>query len=85
MKRMKMPLGAISDHKSRLYKGDTHVDRNGAVIKVLKVLKRTVEIDISDEAIADFLEDMEYQIEFSEGAYKSACRHGHKKMKQNLS
>jgi hypothetical protein len=26
-----------------------------------------------------------YQIEFSEGSYKSACRYGHKKMKQNLS
>jgi len=85
MKRMKMPSSAMSDHMSRLYEGDTHVDRSGAVIRVVRVLKSTVEIDISDEAIADFLSDMDYQIEFSEGSYKSACRYGYQKMKQNLS
>ena len=85
MKRMKMPAGAMSDHMSRLYTGDKHVDRDGAVIRVVRVLKNSVEIEISDEAIADFLDDMEYQIEFSEGRYKSACRYGHTKMKQNLS
>ena len=85
MKRMKMPSLILSDHMSRLYEGDTHVDRHGAIIKVVRVLKRTTEIDISDEAIADFLDDMSYQIEFvDDREYKVACRYGHKKMKQNL-
>jgi hypothetical protein len=84
MKRMKMPSSAMSDHMSRLYDGDNHVDKNGAVIRVVRVLKQSLEIDISDEAIADFLNDMDYQIEFNEGEYKSSCRYAYKKMKQNL-
>ena len=85
MKRMKMPSSVMSDHMSRLYLDEKHIDKEGAVITIVRVLKTSVEIDITDEAIADFLSDMDYQIEFSEGSYKSACRYGYQKMKQNLS
>jgi len=85
MKRMKMPSSVMSDHMSRLYLDEKHIDKEGAVITIVRVLKSSVEIDITDEAIADFLSDMDYQIEFSEGSYKSACRYGYQKMKHNLS
>jgi hypothetical protein len=82
---MKMPSSVMSDHMSRLYLDEKHIDKEGAVITVVRVLKSSIEIDITDEAIADFLSDMDYQIEFSEGSYKSACQYGYKKMKHNLS
>ena len=79
---MKMPAGAISDHMSRLYTGDTHIDRKGAVIKTIRTLKNSVEIEISEEAILDFLDDMAYQIEFNEGRYQSVCRYAFNRMNQ---
>ena len=80
--KMKMPAGAISDHMSRLYKGDTHIDRDGAVIKTIRTLKNSVEIEISEEAILDFIDDMAYQIEFNEGRYQSVCKYAFNRMNQ---
>jgi len=88
MKRMKMPTNAMSDHISRLYDGENHVDISGAVIKIVRYLKNSCEIEISDLAIADFLADMDYQIEFNtehyERKYKSQCQYAYKKMLENL-
>ena len=78
-----MPKSSLDDHMSRLYSGDFHVDKVGAIIHVVRVLKNSIEIEISDEAIVDFLSDMDYQIEFNEGDYQAQCRYAYQKMKKN--
>jgi hypothetical protein len=68
--RLKISTKALDDHESRLYGHDdstdtvlVHQDRVGATYTIIKRTKTITTVEISAEAIADFLDDMDYQHE----------------------
>jgi hypothetical protein len=69
--RLKISTKALDDHESRLYGSDestdtvlVHQDRVGATYTIIKRTKTVTTVEMSSEAIADFLDDCDYQDEF---------------------
>lgn len=78
-KVVRIDSGAVSDHLSRLYGPDSdgwhhHVDNPPCRVRIIESGKATDKVEMTDEAVAEFLDDMAYQIEFSEGEYRTQCR-----------
>lgn len=83
---MKIKVGehALSDHIARLYESSSansyvHVDgEHAGRIDIIKRTKTTVQVMMSEEAIKEFVDDMDYQVEFmdsqSDRAYRNQCR-----------
>ena len=70
--RLKISTNALDDHESRLYGHDdstdtvlVHQDKVGATYTIIKRTKTVTTVEISAEAIADFLDDGDYQAEFN--------------------
>jgi len=70
--RLKISTRALDDHDSRLYGHDgstdtvrVHQDKIGATYTIIKRTKTITTVEISAEAIADFLDDGDYQAEFN--------------------
>lgn len=74
MKTVKLSNSSLSDHLSRLYTNGTHVDIYNAVIVMVKEYKRYSVIEMSDNAIYEFISDMQYQTEFNKDSYGTQCR-----------
>lgn len=69
--RLKISTNALDDHDSRLYghedSTDTvrvHIDKVGATYTIIKRTKTVTTVEMSSEAIKDFLDDCDYQDEF---------------------
>lgn len=79
---VRVDLYALSDHLARLYESDgglyRHVDNDRCVIRVVERGKATDVVELTDEALKEFIDDMEYQVEFSDEpyqrSYRSQCR-----------
>lgn len=71
---------ALNDHLGRLYPSHSypdhhHVDIEGAFIYVINEGKRTSIIDISRVALEEFIDDLDYQIEFTDiPQYRAQCK-----------
>ena len=89
---------ALNDHMDRLYDLHSptaedeyhHVDGESAgTIKVLNEGKKTSKVIMSDEAVKEFLSDMDYQIEICETQddlrYKNQCKRAFVSIKKQLS
>ena len=70
--KLKISTKALDDHDSRLYGHDdstdtvrVHLDRVGATYTIIKRTSTMTTVDMSNEAIADFLDDCDYQVEFN--------------------
>ncbi len=70
--RLKISTKALDDHESRLYGHDdstdtvlVHQDKVGATFTIIKRTKTVTTVEMSAEAIADFLDDGDYQAEFN--------------------
>ena len=70
--RLKISTKALDDYESRLYGSDestdtvlVHQDRVGATYTVIKRTSTITTVEMSAEAIADFLDDGDYQAEFN--------------------
>lgn len=69
--KLKISTMALSDHDSRLYGHDdstdtvrVHQDKVGAIYTIIKRTKTVTTVEMSNEAIAEFLDDCDYQDEF---------------------
>ena len=76
---VRLSAAAVEDHLGRLYEGNglffEHVDVQGAVIRLQPGRGRTITIELTPQAVAEFIDDLDYQIEFSEeAAYKAQCQ-----------
>jgi hypothetical protein len=76
---VRLSAAAVEDHLGRLYEGNglyfEHVDVQGAVIRLQPGRGRTITIELTPQALAEFLDDLDYQIEFTDSpAYKAQCR-----------
>lgn len=85
---IRISSAALSDHLSRLYGSQDnvhyqHID-NGGSIQVLKTTKTTATISLDEIAINEFIDDLEYQIEFCEYdiKYKGQCQRALKKLEE---
>jgi len=71
---------ALNDHLDRLYPVSDypdhhHVDIDGAFIAVVREGKRSSTIDISRVALEEFIDDLDYQIEFADiPQYRAQCK-----------
>ena len=71
---------ALNDHLDRLYPSHGypdhhHVDVEGAFISVISEGERTSIIDISRVALEEFIDDLDYQIEFTDiPQYRAQCK-----------
>ncbi len=78
MRIINISTNALSDHLSRLYEGINHVDQPSCKIETVKIGNKSSVIIMTDDAITEFIADMEYQIEFADCAYernyKSQCQ-----------
>jgi hypothetical protein len=75
MKTVKLSNSSLDDHLNRLYLEDkTHVDIYNAFIEVVKRYKRYSVVNMSDAAVYEFIEDMQYQTEFNKDSYGTQCR-----------
>ena len=70
--RLKISTKALDDHESRLYGHDdstdtvlVHQDKVGATYTIIKRTKTVTTVEMSAEAIADLLDDGDYQAEFN--------------------
>jgi len=75
--QVRMGVSAVSDHLSRLYeRGEDgiyrHID-NGGTISIIKETKTQVTIEVDDVSLAEFIDDMDYQVEFMDGQYRAQC------------
>lgn len=79
---VQISASALSDHMSRLYEdGDErnvfpHIDEQGATITLVKEGKRSCVISLTRPALVQFIDDMDYQVEFAEDApaYTAMCK-----------
>ena len=69
--KLKISTKVLSDYDSRLYGHDDstdtvrlHQDIVGAIYTIIKRTKTVTTVEMSSEAIKDFLDDCEYQDEF---------------------
>ena len=69
--KLKISTKALDDHDDRLYSNDdstdtvrVHKDRVGATYTIIKRTKTVTTVEMSSEAIADFLDYCDYQDEF---------------------
>lgn len=69
--KLKISTIVLSDHDSRLYGHDdstdtvrVHQDKVGAIYTIIKRTKTVTTVEMSNEAIAEFLDDCDYQDEF---------------------
>ena len=69
--KLKISTRVLDDHNSRLYGHDdstdtvqVHLDKVGAIYTIIKRTKTLTTVEMSSEAIADFLDDCDYQDEF---------------------
>jgi hypothetical protein len=81
-----LPSAPLSDHLSRLYEPVgglhstlfQHIDIPDATIIIRKAGKVSSAVMITEAAVRELLDDMDYQIEFatepSDRAYRNACR-----------
>jgi len=71
---------ALNDHLDRLYPCHSypdhdHVDVEGAFISVISEGERTSIISISRVALEEFIDDLDYQIEFTDiPQYRAQCK-----------
>ena len=71
---------ALNDHLDRLYPSHSypdhhHVDVEGAFISVISEGERTSIISISRVALEEFIDDLDYQIEFTDiPQYRAQCK-----------
>lgn len=96
MKKVKLSTLAISDHMSRLYdefntNGKTvyHIDGSeSGVITIISEGKKISIVLMDDNAIQEFISDMDYQVEISEDswerAYGQQCARALKSMKSQV-
>lgn len=75
---------AWSDHYSRLYDGNWHIDDDQCVVYRQTELGNQVEVEMTTAAAREFLADMEYQIEFGSGSYRAQCRRAYKTVRASL-
>lgn len=84
---------AISDHVSRLYDERApmpdgalpHVDgEDHGTIRILKPGAATDLVAMSAAAVREFIADMDYQVEFSDGEYRSQCRKALRQVRRQL-
>ena len=78
---VQISANALSDYLGRLYESDDgvfhiHIDIPGANLTVTKSGKRSSKIELTEESYQDWIDDLDYQIEFAEGApaYTAQCR-----------
>jgi hypothetical protein len=76
--RLTIGNAALDDHLGRLYdctNGVTyeHVDTDGAVITLVKAGKTRCVIDVTPAALAEFIDDMDYQVEIAGEMYNGAA------------
>ena len=82
MRTVRIDAYAVSDHLGRLYQNkisddgwDDHIDRPGCRIRIADGGKATWKIEMTDESVVEFLDDMAYQIEFTDQPeYRAQCR-----------
>lgn len=72
---LKISTKVLDDYDSRLYGHDdstdtvrVHQDIVGATYTIIKRTQTTTIVEMSSEAIADFLDDCDYQVEFNDCA-----------------
>ncbi len=73
--KLKISTKVLDDYDSRLYGHDdstdtvrVHQDIVGATYTIIKRTKTVTTVEMSNEAIADFLDDCDYQVEFNDCA-----------------
>jgi hypothetical protein len=76
--QIRIGASAVSDHLSRLYeRGEDgryrHID-NGGTITVINETKNQATIELDKVALSEFINDMDYQVEFTEGQYRTQCK-----------
>lgn len=74
MKTVHISNSALNDHMSRLYINDMHVDIYNAVIVMQREYKRYSVVTMTNNAIYEFISDMQYQAEFNKDSYGTQCR-----------
>lgn len=90
---VKIGTAALEDHLIRLYESDDwtfhiHIDEPGAYITVINWGKTTSTIELTDEALEQFIDDMDYQTEFAYdgdsigAAYRARCKRAMNKLKE---
>ena len=72
--KIRISASAWSDHQSRLYCNGEHVDNSACITNVVRHNAQSAWLEMSDAAIVEFACDMAYQVEFSDGAYRTQCR-----------
>lgn len=69
---------AINDHITRLYGSSQplqHIDQPQCVIHQITINKNnSAKIKLTHEALREFIADMAYQSEFTNGEYRTQCR-----------
>lgn len=75
---------AWSDHTSRLYTGNWHIDNDQCIVYRETQQGNRFEVEVTFAAALEFLADMAYQIEFSEGQYRAQCRRAYKSVQASL-
>lgn len=76
---IRISSNAFSDHTSRLYDDNCqHIDMAGCWYKLISSNTKTVTIEITENAIKEFIADMDYQVEFcddySQRDYRNQCK-----------
>jgi hypothetical protein len=87
---VQISASALSDHMNRLYQdGDErdvfpHIDEEGATITFIKAGKRSCVVSLTRPALVQFIDDMDYQVEFAEDApaYTAMCRRALAKLRE---
>jgi hypothetical protein len=75
MNIIRISTNSYLDHTARLYNQDgTHVDMEGCTMTVINSGKLSTTIEATDNAVREFIADMEYQIEFMDSDYCGQCK-----------
>ena len=83
--RLLISTAILVDHQSRLYDGDKHLDVEDAFISEIASSKTTSTIEITEAALKELMDDLDYLIEFSyNSAEKSKYKRALAKLKEAI-
>lgn len=79
MNRIRISANALGDHIARLYDIDSegvyrHVDQPECWFTVTRWGEVSATVEMTPEAVQEFIADMKYQVEFMEGQYRTQCK-----------
>ena len=63
---VQISAAVLDDHQGRLYHGEQHMDVAGATIREVARTKKVATVEMTEAALEEWLDDLDYSIEFCE-------------------